>query len=217
MRRLTEQELDRLDTFLGEIDNDDAMLLTSLDGFLCAIVVSPELITPGEWLPAVWGREDGVFANMEEANEILGLVMARYNEIVHDLNGRGQFEPILEIDDDETALWEIWIEGFSEAVALRPQSWLVYGEAEDADVRRAFEVLAGLIEISLMDDEAWLARAEDIGEDAHEIIADCLEALNAARLKMNGTPRKPATSLPAGRNDSCPCGSGKTFKTCCMN
>ncbi|MBX7226596.1 MAG: SEC-C domain-containing protein [Chitinophagales bacterium] len=32
-----------------------------------------------------------------------------------------------------------------------------------------------------------------------------------------GTTRKPITVAPKiGRNDSCPCGSGKKYKKCCM-
>lgn len=27
----------------------------------------------------------------------------------------------------------------------------------------------------------------------------------------------PTTKPPAGRNDACPCGSGRKFKKCCMN
>ena len=30
-----------------------------------------------------------------------------------------------------------------------------------------------------------------------------------------GTVRKPVTSKKVGRNDPCPCGSGKKYKKCC--
>jgi len=50
LRRL-EQELRALD--------EDAMLLEQLDGFIAGLLICPELIKPGEWLPAVWGNADG--------------------------------------------------------------------------------------------------------------------------------------------------------------
>jgi uncharacterized protein len=84
MHRLTTRDLKRLDAFLCNLD-DDAMMLSTLDGFLSGVIVCPELILPGEWLPENWGDEGPGFADEREANEILALIMERYNEIAHDL------------------------------------------------------------------------------------------------------------------------------------
>ncbi len=32
------------------------MLVSELDGFLARILVCPDLIRPGKWLPLAWGR-----------------------------------------------------------------------------------------------------------------------------------------------------------------
>ncbi|MEI9904421.1 MAG: SEC-C metal-binding domain-containing protein [Asticcacaulis sp.] len=50
---------------------------------------------------------------------------------------------------------------------------------------------------------------------APDIIVAALYELYDARLKASGslTPRR-NTRVP-GRNDPCPCGSGKKFKACC--
>ena len=56
------------------------------------------------------------------------------------------------------------------------------------------------------------------------IIADCVQAsasasirygesTEAARIARGKTPR--LTSTKIGRNDPCPCGSGKKYKKCC--
>ena len=37
---------------------DDCIGLSDLDGFLTAIVVGPELVISGEWLPMIWGDEE---------------------------------------------------------------------------------------------------------------------------------------------------------------
>lgn len=34
-------------------------------------------------------------------------------------------------------------------------------------------------------------------------------------MRVNLAPRKPSTKAAAGRNDRCPCGSGRKWKTCC--
>ena len=52
MRALTEADLDRLELYLSELD-DDAMLLSELDGYLAGVIVCPEMISPSEWLPQV--------------------------------------------------------------------------------------------------------------------------------------------------------------------
>ncbi|WP_419825190.1 UPF0149 family protein [Sphingomonas sp.] len=39
-----------LDDALADLPLDKPMLLTELDGFLTRLLVSPELIMPGEWL-----------------------------------------------------------------------------------------------------------------------------------------------------------------------
>ena len=44
-----------LEKLLADLESDEAMLLTQLDGFLAGIIICPDLILPGEWLPMVWG------------------------------------------------------------------------------------------------------------------------------------------------------------------
>jgi uncharacterized protein len=39
------------------------------------------MILPSEWLPVVWGGDGPVFEDQTTANEILGLIMAFYNDI----------------------------------------------------------------------------------------------------------------------------------------
>jgi uncharacterized protein len=214
MRELTAGERDRLDQFLLEIDDDDAMLLSGLDGLLCGIIVCPELIPPGEWLTAIWGDGDGVFESVEEANEIFGLIMIRYNENIHAL-GRGRFEPIMDEDNDDTPLWEIWAEGFLAAMALRPESWTVYEENANEDIASAFQCIASLGLIAMGEAECPEDLAKDLNEGADRLIAECIESLHAARLALPETA--PAEAVRVGRNDPCPCGSGKKFMKCCLD
>jgi uncharacterized protein len=50
MLQLDEELLD-----LGE----EAMLLEELDGFIAGLLVCPDLIKPGEWLPMIGNRDAG--------------------------------------------------------------------------------------------------------------------------------------------------------------
>ena len=37
--------------------SEETMLVEKLDGFIAGLLVCPDLIKPGEWLPVVWGRD----------------------------------------------------------------------------------------------------------------------------------------------------------------
>ena len=52
-----------------------------LQGFLFTVVSAPDLIQPSEWIPIIFAEEDAVYSTLDEANEILGQIMALYNTI----------------------------------------------------------------------------------------------------------------------------------------
>jgi uncharacterized protein len=108
-------------------------------------------------------------------------------------------------------LWELWIEGFEKAVALRPAAY--------ADVDTA-AAMGGML--------ADIARGEKEVKDrdmlqtaAPDKIADWVVTLNEWRLAnhptMQGIDPKAAASQrkKVGRNEPCPSGSGKKYKKCC--
>lgn len=215
MRRLSEQDRDRLNDFLLGLD-EEAMLMSELDGFLAGVVVCPETILPSEWLPLIWGPEGPGFDDGSHANDILGLIMGRYNEIARGLQRRGRFQPILEQDNDETFIWELWAEGFAKAVRLRKNDcWDLFESADEEEVRAAIGFLSMLATHALTGERLDDPLDNEIRADADRFIANCLETLNAAR--MAAYPSAYAKAAPTvGRNDPCPCGSGKKFKKCCL-
>jgi uncharacterized protein len=119
-------DLDALDAFLlsGRAP-EESMGLSGLDGFLAGIAAGPELIPPSEWLPVVWGGGEPAFASTEEARDILGTVMGRYNEIVRALGAApDEFDPAFwEGPDDGGVVVTDWAAGFLDAVLLRPKAW----------------------------------------------------------------------------------------------
>ena len=50
------RHLKQLDEELLAI-GEETMLLEELDGFTAGLLVCPDLIKPGEWLPIVWNRD----------------------------------------------------------------------------------------------------------------------------------------------------------------
>jgi len=220
MTTTTARRLKDLERFLSrpELD-DDAMLLSELDGFLAGVAVCPELIMPSEWLPVVWGNGGSAFANEREAQRVLDLIMGHYNHILRRLNRPGTYEPIFDQDRDGSVLWELWASGFRKAIFLRPGAWKDFTNADDTEVRRALFSLIQIGEIA----DGELNRSPDLDaelqEHGIELVGQSLETLHRARLALHPKPPGPSkpSTKPVGRNDPCPCGSGKKFKKCCLN
>ncbi len=216
------QWLDARLSCLGTADSEP-MLLSELDGFLAGILVCPELIMPREWLPVVLGQEDGSLGALNDEaalQETVELVLEHYNAVSRELQGcDGSYRPVFDIDTrhDET-LWELWAGGFGRAMELRPESWAAITRADDEGAMLALAGMTALV--SLADDGTGTAydreRTAALTEAAPDLIPEWVETLNRSRLlHAMDQPRAPAKSTKVGRNDTCPCGSGKKYKKCC--
>src|SRR5205085_2588383 len=80
-------------------------------------------------------------------------------------------------------------------------------EADPQDMTRFTDERIGYIE-DLLAELDWVSRSEDADEDARFAGALSDEA------DMLVPARNPFRAV--GRNDPCPCGSGKKFKRCCL-
>lgn len=211
MRELSLNDLDRLQAFLVSL-GEGAMLLEELDGYLAGIIVCPEMIPPSEWLPRVWG-EEGVFENLEEANDMMGLVMALNNDIVRSLRRANGYVPRLDADSHGLT-WELWASGFGQALDLRPWAWAPYHAlANDDPTGIAIRLIGSLARAA--DEPGGGDLPEDLehllSKKADVIIAGCVQDLNDARLDAVQAQR-PKKVRP---NAPCPCGSGNKYKKCC--
>ncbi|WP_150526441.1 UPF0149 family protein [Roseibium sediminis] len=205
----------KLDAFLhSEAVDEDAMLLSELDGFLAGVIVCPDLIAPSEWLPLIWGEELPDFKNEKHAQDILDLIMGHYNDIIRQLNQR-RYSPIYNIDIDGSPLWELWVDGFHQAMQLQPAAWLIYEIDAEEDLQNALFVIARLMEIATEPN----AKPEDIDQELENIAADVIpsqiEVLHHARLKLQTPDTHAGPITKVGWNDPCPCGAGKKYKRCC--
>jgi uncharacterized protein len=201
--------------------NDDAMILSELDGFIAGLIVCPELITPHEWLPRVWGdAEDGegpVFESKAQLDSIFSRIMAHFNDVADTLHRRpGRYQPIFDIDKQhDEILWETWAHGFMIAVNLRPDAWSELLQADD-DYSSALILLMTMGAIADAESPLSGEEVETITSRAPDVIPELVERLNAWRLgRYKDAPSGSARTGKIGRNDACPCGSGKKYKKCC--
>ena len=196
------------------------MLLTELDGFLTGLLVCPAAIPPEEWMTVIWGTEAEGIAPFEDPLDVqwfASAVAARRAEIARDLD-RGKLQPIFDIDErNGDVLWEYWVDGFAEAFALRPEAWetMVDAPARAAPLSRMKTLIAIARDESDLDSRQINALQEGAAADVMDVVQRlyAAHAHGADRTSIAG----PATrASKVGRNDPCPCGSGKKQKHCCM-
>ena len=218
---LSEKEFDDLDQFLlSDRCPDDAMTMDTLHGYLTAIAIGPETIMPAEWLPKVWGAELTApsWKNPKEEERILNLIMRFMNEVLVTFEvAPKEFEPLYvehEFEGQTLIDAEGWCWGFWEGMELRPGSWQAIFDSEQAALIRPLYLL-GADEI----EEAELAEVDNPVK-AHKLALE-IEANLPLVYRFWLPRRKAAVSTlkreepKVGRNDDCPCGSGKKYKKCC--
>lgn len=225
---LSEKEREELNAFLlSEATSDATMQLDHLDGYLTALVVGPVAVDTSVWLPKVWGpgsRDEPAFDTMEQASRILDLILRHMSDIATVLeDDPDRYEPLFDHvvykgDAREYVDGEMWARGFMQGIGLRRLEWQAFfDEPGSAEILRPIHLL-GADEVS--DEEEALTATP---QQREELAGRC--AASVARIYRFWTPHRQAgieqaaaarrDEPRAGRNDPCPCGSGKKFKKCC--
>ena len=219
---LSDKEFNELDKFLlSDRCADDCMTMDSLHGFLTALVVGPQEVLIGEWLPLVWGNSDEglpAFKSEKECERIVSLIVRYMNEIAITLEvAPKEFEPLFcehEWEGRKVADGEAWAWGFWEGMGLREEQWEPIWASNIAPLMRPIYLLGAEEieeeELLLVDNPMKCHKlAIEIEAAIPEIYRFWLpQRKSAVETVQRDTPK-------VGRNNDCPCGSGKKFKKCC--
>jgi uncharacterized protein len=203
-----------------------------LQGFFFTIACCPDLVRPPEWLPFIFADREAGYHSLEEANQILGELMRVYNTVV----GLARSEPAQMPDDcvvrrvalanlaDDAPLAQ-WSRGFLHGHQWLEESWdpylsdeleeefgavlmtltffaspslaQAYADESDGNVSKLAATMKKLFR-QAVDEYAHLGRT------IQQVIAE----------SAPGPGGSPVVAKP-GRNERCPCGSGKKWKKCC--
>jgi uncharacterized protein len=198
---LSDEEYDELDALLAA---PEAMDVSMLEGFLTAVVIGPAPLSPEQWLARVWDWQDGTralaSATPEQCARAQVLVMRHYHHMAEWLaKDPASFEPIFECGPQWSPMQ--WGSGFLLGMQMDIAAWtpLLQGQPEWFS---PFQQL-GSSEAKSMDDDA---------------LEQAMDAVTPSVIKINGhfvEQRQPKRAPKVGRNDPCPCGSGKKYKKCC--
>ena len=240
-RSLSTADASELRAFLDDAARpDDTLRFHELQGFLFAIASSPETISPSEWLPMIGYENDLVFASESEAQNILGHVMALYNEVNTAVLERSNalpsgcaFEDDISLNFEESSPISQWSRGFAVGHDWLAEIWeeYLFGELDE-------ECGATLMVLSFFGSrqlaEAYYKEAspgrrkkgdttfEDFAGTMRKMFPDALASyahlgrtIFEVVSERGERDREPARSAKVARNEPCPCGSGKKYKKYC--
>jgi uncharacterized protein len=230
----------KLEKFLDQYE--ETFTIDELCGFLYGIAITPEIIMPSEWLPVIFSDEMPEFESQSEAQEVMKLLMDAYNQFIGKFNdGTLEFPYDFELikDDDDFALIEDWCLGLSLGIKMRPDLWMPNQDPEEIDEMHD-EIISCIAIVGACADPENADRFFDHkystdskvkkeGIEGNKLIAIlfgnlpmAVESLTkigaeiAVKHQNRAVLELPIQSKKTGRNEPCPCDSGKKFKKCCI-
>jgi uncharacterized protein len=225
---LSEQELDQLDEFLlNRIDEniltpemDEGIFdVSTLDGFFTAIISGPEMVPPSHWLPVVWGDFEPEWESDNAFEQVFSLLIRHMNSIAsHLMDQPDSFEPLFqqsEFDGKTQIIVDEWCTGYMMGVELSLAQWAV------SEIQMAILLLP----IKIFGTEDGWAKLDGMGKQEIENIRRAITP-NVREIYAYWLARREASpgrspirreEPRVGRNDPCPCGSGKKYKKCCLH
>jgi uncharacterized protein len=196
------------------------MSMEMVDGLFCALIAGPGIVRPNEGISAIWevsenqGDDAGpVYDSAEQAEYATNLLRRHWNTIAIRLDRNYPHVPVLE-DVPDIPQGFAWAIGFVRVVSKRIDDWAPRShEPLFAGFIVALAGLAGRKEI-IKGKLSPKERAEIVG-----ILPLAVRTIFNAWRQRHDPFARPAPPAPSaykvGRNEPCPCGSGKKYKRCC--
>jgi uncharacterized protein len=156
---LSDLDIDELQRLLDDVPAPlEPLDVSSLDGFLCGVLVQPERVSSERWLPCVSDHEGRSLPRGHDTTRLHELAQRRYAELDAAIGRREWFDPwIFELDEDEGRAVESvypWVAGVAVAFELFPGVMhlpaastleplaLLYRHLDASDLEDADELLA---------------------------------------------------------------------------
>ena len=222
---LTTSELKDLDGSLSQVDGGEIPNTEALDGFFAALACCPDLIMPSEYMRIIQSGEtengDMVFDDLDEAQRFMGLVTRHWNYVNYQLNEGPAYLPLVLENEKGEYSGNDWANGFLCGINLRHDVWselinseehggsmvpiwaLAYENHPEADLRPFTEP----IDEKKREDLIVNAAASVMRMHAY------YRSQQSAYMAQTKTYVRPHRKI--GRNEPCPCGSGRKYKRCC--
>jgi uncharacterized protein len=209
---LGDAELEHLESLLAQLPaRDGAMRLDELQGLCVALAMGPDAEISNKWLNVALGEEE---ERPETSAELL-LLLERFRAATEDALDEGT----LTLRGRETRTGRVdytaWCQGFLDGVQISETDWFAAADAEElSELIFPIDVLADALppqERAAYKPNEW----RKVVRDAEASLADTVARLADYWSIVRAPPVTIRREQPkVGRNDPCPCGSGKKFKQC---
>lgn len=223
------EDLVRLDALLESCDNEtDAMVLPELEGYLCGILCCSRQPAQSQWLPPIWGGSAMAFGDdPARSEELVALVLARKDEIAALFRQGGlAYEPVF-MEVEGSPLWHPFVHGFGRALDLDKRNINALATSRDEDLRAAVDGITRYVQMlgeqSPAIFEGQFPEPDDDPDFHVSMTAYFAETIYRRQNRLKRVVMgdsfelgdQPVRVTKIGRNDPCPCGSGKKHKKCC--
>jgi uncharacterized protein len=220
---LNDAEFHRVTEVLSSFGPGCGMNLEQMDGFFAALICGPDNVLPSEYLPKIWG-EGAVFSDQKTMSDVIHLITRHWNAICHTLQSGDVYLPLLMEDDFGVAQGNDWANGFLRGMHLRREAWTqLLNDDQNAGVLVPILALAHEHdpdpEIRPYKEPVSIERREKLIIGAAASVMSIYRYFREHRSPVLSSRNDISTfrrNRPkVGRNDPCPCGSGRKFKLCC--
>ena len=192
----------------------NTMRCDEVQGFMMALLSGPDALNPTNWLPEILGEES--LFDAKERTEIERLVIGLAADLRIKLSKK--MLPDLWLYEDAASNPDVytWCNAYLYALDIVPTDWFEAVDQEEfEDLFYPIMALGGIYdeerngEIILHLTEKELAQLES---ELPHVLLDIYWYWQAIINKPQTVRRE---GDKTGRNDPCPCGSGKKYKACC--
>ncbi|WPP00980.1 UPF0149 family protein [Pseudomonas sp. HR96] len=189
--------------------------VSEMDGFFAAVMSCAEVIAFDRWYPAFWGGPELLpkWTSERDFQRFFDLLVQHMNQIAMLMaDYPDDYSPIFNLaDDDETLDVVDWCLGYERGVAL-DGGWTELPEQQG--------LLHALIVMQTLEYTEAEADNPLAGQDPAQLIRYAALGLHEywSQQREEEVPELQPVRVDTkvGRNDPCPCGSGRKFKQCCM-
>ena len=227
IRLIDNAEIEEMQTRIEALGSEDAMDAGVLDGYVTACALNPAAPAEEDVIPFIFS-EDGDPEKVPADERLIELIGMRMREIRAALIAGGGLDPVIfplldekgeEITGEESIEAVVpWAAGFMMGAAQWPDDATDSEEAQRALIPIAARMASDSEELADEESRAVVEaarkecpRAKDLAEALYQIVESVFT------FKTLNVPNEPVRreSPRIGRNDPCPCGSGKKYKQCC--
>ena len=235
----------KLEKLLGIIEIQTPCLnVTELEGLFYALVITPELIAPSEWIPIVFDDEVPECESKDVLQQLISELIHAYNYYnTLYINGNLHFPYTLsktlqpDLFDSLVDSMLDWNFGFLQGLELRMEFWNsgIFAEKMKLDEDPVTEIIKvikfisepeyeksdffiGILKnkpVDLSDEAFWVLTINEFLKLLPDMV-NTLQRFASVIKKTNGrmVNQPQVQSKKIGRNDPCPCSSGIKYKKC---